>query len=107
MRTLRGRYFSAQESGAMFGREYAEQQDSWPAVGIRQDRRLSAEQQREERAAPPRIARLEKSVEQMRARGAGDEEVFRARASALHPEAARRLAEVDRDEAHWRRRIAT
>ena len=121
MRTLRGQYFSAQESRAMFGREDAEQQDMLARVDIRQDRSLSADQRRERlaaldaalppevreaRAAPVRIARLEESVEQMRARGAGDEEVFRARAAALDPDAARRLAEVDRAEADWRRRIA-
>jgi len=121
MRTLRGRYFSAQESRAMFGREDAEQQDMLARVEVRQDRGLNADQQRERlaeldaalppevreaRAAPVRIARLEESVGQMRARGAGDEEVFRARAEALDPDAARRLAEVDREEAEWRRRIA-
>lgn len=121
MRTLRGRYFSAQENRAMFGREDAQQQDMLARVEVSQDPGLNAEQRkarlaeldaalppeaREARAAPVRIARLEESVERMRARGAGDEEVFQARAAALDPDAARRLAEVDREEADWRRRIA-
>ena len=45
-------------------------------------------------------------MQQLRAQGAGDHEVYRLRAAALSPEAASRLADVDRDEADWQRRIA-
>ena len=120
MRTLRGRYFSAQESGAMFGREDGEQQDALARLELRQDRGLGPEQKRERlaaldaalppevreaRAAPLRVARLEESVERLRAQGGGEEAVFQARAAAFDPEAARRLAEVDREEADWKRRV--
>ncbi|MEH6436322.1 lipase secretion chaperone [Massilia sp. DD77] len=120
MRALRARYFSAQETRAMFGREDGEQQDALARLEVRQDRSLDPEQKRERlaaldaalppelreaRAAPLRVAQLEESVERLRAQGAGEEAVFQARAAAFDPEAARRLAEVDREEADWKRRI--
>ncbi|MBQ5949436.1 lipase secretion chaperone [Massilia sp. ST3] len=120
MRTLRARYFSTQETRAMFGREDGEQQDALARLEVRQDRTLDEAQKRERlaaldaalspevreaRAAPLRVAQLEEAVERLRAQGAGDEAVFQARAAAFDPEAARRLAEVDREEADWKRRI--
>jgi len=41
----------------------------------------------------------------MRAKGASDDDVFKMRAKELNPEAAARLAEVDREEAAWKGRI--
>ncbi len=62
---------------------------------------------REERLAPTRVIRLEESVSAMRAKGASDDEVYRFRAQTLTPEAAARLADLDREEAAWKARIAT
>lgn len=121
MRQLRARFFSAQESGAMFGREDAEQADALARLDVRQDNRLTPEQQRERLAAldaalppevlaareePLKLAHLQEAAARLRAGGAGDDEVFRLRASALDPEAATRLAALDQEEAQWRGRIA-
>ena len=122
MRALRGQFFSAQESQAMFGREDTEQQDALARFEVRQDRTLTEEQRgerlaaldaslapgvREAREAPLRVARLEDAVGRLRASGAGEDAVFQARARALDPGAAQRLAEVDREETQWQGRIAT
>ena len=61
---------------------------------------------REEREAPARIVNTEAAVQQLRKQGAGDDEVYRLRAAAFSPEAAGRLADLDREEADWQRRIA-
>ncbi|QNA88246.1 lipase chaperone [Massilia sp. Dwa41.01b] len=121
MRQLRARYFSAEESGAMFGREDAEQADALARLEVRQDTRLTPEQKGERLAAldaalppevraareePLKLAHLQESVDRLRAGGANDDEVFRMRAAALNPEAAARLAALDQEEAQWRGRIA-
>lgn len=121
MRQLRARYFSAQESSAMFGREDAEQQDALARLDVRQDARLSAQQKQERLAAldaalppevraareePLRVANVQQAADRLRAGGASDEEVFRLRAAAFDPAAAARLAALDQEEAQWRGRIA-
>ena len=45
------------------------------------------------------------AVARLRAGGAGDNEVYSLRAATFSPEAAARLADVDRDEAAWKARI--
>jgi lipase chaperone LimK len=61
---------------------------------------------REEREAPTRVIRTEESVQKMRAQGASDDEVYRVRAAAFSPEGASRLAQLDREEADWKQRMA-
>ncbi len=43
----------------------------------------------------------------MRQSGASDDDIYRVRAAAFDPQAAARLAELDRDEAAWKARIQT
>jgi lipase chaperone LimK len=50
--------------------------------------------------------RLEEAAQQIRAQGGSEDDVYRMRAAATSPEAANRLADVDRDEAAWKARIA-
>ncbi len=50
---------------------------------------------------------LEESAAAMRAQGASEDEVYRMRAASLTPEAATRLADLDREEAAWKSRIAS
>jgi len=49
--------------------------------------------------------RVQEEAERLRAAGAGEEDVFRVRAEAFGADAAQRLADVDREEAAWKRRI--
>ncbi|OWW21652.1 lipase secretion chaperone [Noviherbaspirillum denitrificans] len=48
----------------------------------------------------------EEAVRRMRAQGASDDEVYRARAAALGAESAITLARLDREEAAWQQRVA-
>jgi lipase chaperone LimK len=56
--------------------------------------------------APRQVAQMQNKVDTLRAQGASDDEVYRLRAQTFSPEAAARLAEVDRQEAAWQQRIA-
>ncbi len=120
MRQLRPAYFTPEQSAGLFAASDAQDEDAVARLEIDVDQRLSAEQKkarlaaldqrmpaalREEREAPAKIIRLEESVAQLRAKGAGDNEIYSLRAAALSPEAAARLADVDRDEAAWKARI--
>ncbi|WP_019140048.1 lipase secretion chaperone [Noviherbaspirillum massiliense] len=122
MQDMRTRYFSAAESKGMFGYSDAYDQDALARLEISRDSSLTEAQKRERlaaldaampaelrnaREAPLQIVRLQESADRMRAQGAGDDDVYRMRASALSPEAAARMAEVDREEAAWKSRIAT
>lgn len=121
MLKLRKDYFTERESAGLFGEADAYDADALARLGITQDRQLSEPQrqanlagldaalspeQRARRAAPVAIMNMEKSVAHMREQGAGDNEVYRARAAAFTPEAAARLAELDREQAQWQARIA-
>lgn len=118
---LRARMFSAAEDQGMFGFEDAYDRDALARLEISQNPALSATQKREqlavldaampaalraEREAPRVVIQVEQKALEMRANGASDEEVFRMRAKALDPQAATRLADVDRDELAWKNRIA-
>jgi len=52
-----------------------------------------------------KVAQLDASVRALRAQGGGENEVYRLRASTFTPEAAARLAELDREESRWQQRI--
>lgn len=120
MQSLRDNYFSAEETQAMFGLEDANDMDALARLEIANDATLSASDKRsrlatldqqmprmlrEDREAPRAVIRLEAQIAALRAQGAGDDEVFRARAKTLDNAAAGRLAELDQEERQWRQRI--
>lgn len=49
---------------------------------------------------------IEDAVRRMRAQGASDDEVYRARAAAIGAESAATLARLDQAEAQWQQRVA-
>jgi len=121
MQDLRSRYFTVDEVEGMFGFEDAYDMDAVARLEIDQDPSLNAQQKqqrlaaldaamapnlRKEREASYVVANTEQQVQALRAKGASDDEVYRLRAQAFDPQAAARLAEVDREEAAWKSRIA-
>ena len=119
---VRAQFFTKAEIAAIFGQEDAANADALARMRIREDQSLTAQQReerlavldaslpaemREELEAPLRIGRLQQEAERMRAAGAAEDEIFRVRAEAFGPDAAGRLAEVDREEAAWKQRIGT
>jgi lipase chaperone LimK len=121
MQKLRLQFFTPREIAGLFGFSDAYDADALARIEISQDPKLSVAQRadklaaldqhlspamREEREAPTRVIRTEEAVQQLRAKGATDDEVYRLRAAAFSPEGASRLAELDRDEAAWKKRIA-
>ena len=122
MQQARLRFFSTKDAQAMFGTDDAHDMDSVARLDISENKSLSEDQKKEqtavldaampdelrrERDVPLVVVKLEESVAKMRAQGASDDEVYRARAAAFTPEAAVRLADLDREEAAWKSRIAT
>jgi lipase chaperone LimK len=120
LRGLRAQYFSQREIAAIFGREDAANADALARMEIRADRTLTAHQKRQRlaaldaglpadvraaREAPLQIVRVQEEAERLRASGAGEDDVYRLRAEAFGADAAARLADVDRAEADWKRRI--
>ena len=121
MQDVRARYFSAEETQGMFGFEDAYDMDAIARLEVSQNPALSAEQKkqqlaaldavlpeqlRKEREATNMVVRLEQQAQALRAKGGSEDDVYRMRAKELDPEAAARLAEVDREEAAWKGRIA-
>lgn len=120
MRALRPDYFTAQESAGLFGVDDARDDDAIARMALLADgtldeagrqRKLAAldasltPAQRLERDAPLQVSALDDAVRALRAQGGGDNEVYRLRAATFTPEAAVRLAELDREESHWQQRI--
>ena len=120
MQDLRSKFFTPPENEGMFGFEDAYDRDAIARLEISQNDKLSAEQKRdqlaaldaampkalrEERDAPRQVIILEQRAADMRAKGASEQDIFNMRAKELNPEAAARLAEVDREEAAWKARI--
>nr|WP_307727137.1 lipase secretion chaperone [Telluria mixta] len=120
LRGLRAQYFSQREIAAIFGREDAANAEALARMEIRDDRTLSAQQKqtrlaaldaglpadvRAARETPLKIVRVQEEAERLRAGGANEEDVFRLRADAFGADAAQRLADVDSEEAAWKRRI--
>lgn len=121
MQRLRSLYFTREQIAGLFGAADDYAADTIARLEIGADRSLGEAARkdklaaldgklppalREQREAPTRVLRLEESVQQLRAQGAGEHDIYRLRAAALSPEAAARLADVDREEADWQRRIA-
>ena len=120
MRQLRGSYFTPKESEGLFGAEDSYDNDALARMEVLSDTALNEAQRvqklalldrqmpaalRAEREAPQQVFKLEEAVQALRATGAGENEVYRLRATTFSPEAAARLAEVDRVEAQWQQRI--
>lgn len=118
---LRAIHFSADENQGMFGFDDAYDMDAVSRLEISQNPALSAQQKqqqlaaldaslpaalRAEREASNVVVRIEQQATDMRAKGASEDDIYRMRAKELDPQAATRLAEVDRDEATWKSRIA-
>lgn len=121
MQQARRQFFSEAEAQAMFGMEDAMHLDAVSRLEISQDKSLSDEQKaqrlaaldaalpaplREARDATLQVVRLEEAANALRSKGASEDDIYRMRATALSPEAAARLADVDREENEWRQRIA-
>jgi len=121
MRALRASYFSEAEQQALFGPQDAEASEALARMTVEQDPALDAAQRRqrlaeldarlpasvrEAREASLQVVHLEESAQQIRAAGGSEDDVYRMRAAATSPEAANRLADVDREEAAWKARIA-
>ena len=117
---LRPGFFSASEIAGLFGDSDAYDADALARMVVLQDAALDPSQQaarlaaldqkltpamRADRDAPTQVIRLEELAQGLRAQGAGDDAIYRLRAQALSPDAAARLAEVDREEAAWTGRI--
>ena len=117
---LRPQFFSAADAAGLFGAGDAYDADALARLDIDQNGALTPAQRelqlaaldkrmpaalREDREAPTRVMRTEASVQKLRAQGAGDDEVYRLRAAAFSPEAAGRLADLDREESAWKGRI--
>ena len=121
MQDMRARYFSNAETQGMFGFEDAYDMDAIARLETSQNPAFSAdekkrqlaaldaampEQLRKERDATSIVVRVEQQAQDLRAKGGSDDDVYRMRAKELDPQAAGRLAEVDREEAAWKSRIA-
>ncbi|MDR3369791.1 lipase secretion chaperone [Rhodoferax sp.] len=121
VQALRSQHFSADENQGMFGFEDAYDMDAVSRLEISQNPALNAEQKKQqlaaldaalpaalraEREASNVVVRIEQQATDMRAQGASEDDIYRMRAKELDPQAATRLADVDRDEATWKSRIA-
>lgn len=121
MQEVRSQFFSAEEDRGMFGFEDEYDQDAVQRLEISQNPALGAQQKaeqlaaldanqsarlREAREAPRVVLKVEQMAQTLRAQGASEDDVYRMRAKELTPEAAARLAELDREEEAWKHRIA-
>lgn len=121
MLALRATYFSPAESQALFGPQDAQASTALARMAIEQDPALDASQRRDRlaaldarlpaseraaREAPLAVIHLEEAAQRIRAQGGSEDDVYRMRAAATSPEAANRLADLDREEAAWKARIA-
>jgi lipase chaperone LimK len=118
---LRARYFSNDEVQGMFGFEDAYDMDAVARLEVSQNPALTPlekqqqlaaldaampETLRREREASHGVVRVEQQVAELRAKGASDDDIYRMRAKEFDAQAAARLADVDREEAAWKSRIA-
>ena len=121
MRQLREKYFDPREQSDMFGFEEAYDQVALSQLEVTLNSQLSEDQKTQrltalqanlpsqvkaELDAPRQVLMLQTRVDQLREQGASDDEIYRLRAQTINPQAAARLAELDREEADWKTRIA-
>jgi len=122
VQNIRTRFFTQKEITGMFGFDDANDMDTVTRLEVNQDKNLSPAQKkekltaldatmspalREAREAPLKVAKMEETVLKMRASGASEDEIYRMRAKEFSPEAAARLADLDRETLDWNKRIAT
>ena len=122
MQDMRKVFFSQTENNALFGFEDSYDLDAISRLEISQNAALTAIQKREKinvldaamspalreaKEAPYQVIKLEEYAKNLRDHGASEDEVYRMRAAATTPEAAARLAQVDREESQWKTRIVT
>ncbi|WP_394756601.1 lipase secretion chaperone [Rhodoferax sp.] len=121
MQDLRSQFFSAEETQGMFGFEDDYDLDAVARLEVSQNPDLSPAQKKEQlaaldasqsavlraaREAPRVVLKIEQMAQTLRAQGASEDDIYRMRSKELNPEAATRLAEVDREEIVWKSRIA-
>jgi lipase chaperone LimK len=121
LQQTRAKFFSATESSGLFALSDLRDQDALARIEVSENKTLNPGQKkeqlarldaqlpqplREEREAPLKVQKMEEAVAQLRAKGGSDQDVYQLRAKTFSPEAAARLAEVDREEAQWQARIA-
>lgn len=121
MQDLRNGFFNEEETQGMFGFDDTYDLDAIARLEISQNPALSAVQKqqqlaavdaampadlRREREASSVVVRVEQQAQDLRAKGASEDDVYRMRAKEFDPQAAARLADVDREEAAWKARIA-
>lgn len=121
MQDLRTQIFSSEEDRGMFEWEDVRDMDALARLEITEDKSLSAAQKRDRlaaldasmpealrasRDAPRVVIKVEEMAKTMRENGASDDDIYRMRAKELNPQAASRLAEVDREEQVWKQRIS-
>ncbi|MBC3861093.1 lipase chaperone [Undibacterium jejuense] len=121
MRQLRSQFFSEKEIQAMFGFDDAYDLDALSRLAISQDKTLTDAERRNKlqtldknmpadlkaaKDAPYQVIRLEDQAKKMRNEGASEDDIYRMRAAATSPEAANRLAQVDRDINDWNGRVS-
>ncbi|PWF41735.1 lipase secretion chaperone [Massilia glaciei] len=122
MQKLRASYFSAADSAGLFGARDAYDADAIARIALAQDNSLTPAQREAklaaldaklspamlaDRAAPGQVMRTEETARRMREQGASADAVFQMRSAAISPEAARRLGQLDQEEAAWQARIAS
>ena len=121
MQDVRSRFFNEEETQGMFGFDDAYDMDAIARLEITQNPALSALQKqqqlaaveaampvnlRREREASSVVVRLEQQAQDLRSKGGSEDDVYRMRTKEFDPQAAARLAEVDREEVAWKARIA-
>ncbi|MDG9923554.1 MULTISPECIES: lipase secretion chaperone [unclassified Pseudomonas] len=124
LNATRQQYFSAEEYALFFANENAENAENEYMVqrlalgqqtGLSEEQRQQAvaelelqlpEEVRETRAASTRQGELYATTQAMLERGASAEEIRQVREQALGSEAANALAELDRQQAAWKQRLA-
>ncbi len=121
MRQLREKFFDPRQQTDMFGFEEAYDQVALSQLEVTLNNQLSEVQKTQrlnalqanlpsqvkaELDAPRQVLMLQNRVDQLREQGASDDEIYRLRAQKVNPQAADRLAELDREEAVWKNRIA-
>ena len=121
LNATRQQYFSAEEYALFFANENAENEYMVQRLALGQQSGLSEEQRqqavaelemqlpeevREIRAASTRQGELYATTQAMQERGASAEEIRQVREQELGSEAANALAELDRQQAAWRQRLA-
>jgi lipase chaperone LimK len=120
LQKARAKYFTSAESAGLFGLTDINDKDALARIDIDEDKTLSPAQKkekfakldanlppelREAREAPLRVTKMEEEVAKMRANGGTDQDVYQFRSKTFSPEAANRLAELDREEDKWKARI--